>query len=83
MATHSSLLAWRLPWTEEPGGLQSTGPQSAEAADNNNGTVAATTEAKGPMDHPHGRRSSRKPLRRPRPRELRALLGAPGTPEWR
>ena len=24
MATHSSLLAWRIPWTEEPGGLQST-----------------------------------------------------------
>ena len=35
MATHSSILAWRVPWTEEPGGLQSlgshrvrTGPQS-------------------------------------------------------
>ena len=26
-ATHSSILAWRLPWTEEPGGLQSTGSQ--------------------------------------------------------
>ena len=25
MATHSSILAWRLPWTEEPGGLQPTG----------------------------------------------------------
>ena len=25
MTTHSSLLAWRIPWTEEPGGLQSTG----------------------------------------------------------
>jgi len=25
MATHSSLLAWRIPWTEEPGGLQSMG----------------------------------------------------------
>ena len=24
-ATHSSILAWRIPWTEEPGGLQSTG----------------------------------------------------------
>ena len=24
MATHSSVLAWRIPWTEEPGGLQST-----------------------------------------------------------
>ena len=27
MATHSSILAWRSPWTEEPGGLQSTGLQ--------------------------------------------------------
>ena len=25
MAAHSSILAWRIPWTEEPGGLQSTG----------------------------------------------------------
>ena len=25
MATHSSILAWRIPWTEEPGGLQSLG----------------------------------------------------------
>ena len=27
MATHSSILAWRSPWTEEPGGLQSMGSQ--------------------------------------------------------
>ena len=27
MATHSSTLAWRIPWTEEPGGLQSMGMQ--------------------------------------------------------
>ena len=26
-ATHSSILAWRIPWMEEPGGLQSTGSQ--------------------------------------------------------
>ena len=28
MTTHSSILAWRIPWTEEPGGLQSTGSRS-------------------------------------------------------
>ena len=28
METHSSILAWRIPWTEDPGGLQSTGSQS-------------------------------------------------------
>ena len=27
MATHSSILAWRIPWTEEPGGLWSMGSQ--------------------------------------------------------
>ena len=27
MAVHSSVLAWRIPWTEEPGGLQSMGSQ--------------------------------------------------------
>ena len=27
MATHSSILAWEIPWTEEPGGLQSVGSQ--------------------------------------------------------
>ena len=28
MATHSSILVWRIPWTEEPSGLQSMGSQS-------------------------------------------------------
>ena len=28
MATYSNILAWRIPWTEEPGGLQSLGSQS-------------------------------------------------------
>ena len=30
MATHSSILTWRIPWTEEPGGLQSMGLQRVE-----------------------------------------------------
>ena len=29
MATHSSILAWRIPWTEEPGGLQDLGLQKS------------------------------------------------------
>ena len=28
VAIHSNILAWKIPWTEEPGGLQSTGSQS-------------------------------------------------------
>ena len=31
MATHSSILAWRIPWTEESGGLQSLGSHMTEA----------------------------------------------------
>ena len=30
MATHSNIPAWRIPWTEEPGGLQSMGPQKSQ-----------------------------------------------------
>ena len=30
MATHSSILAWRIPWTEEPGELQSMGSQMSD-----------------------------------------------------
>ena len=30
MATHTSILAWRIPWTGDPGGLQSTGSQRVE-----------------------------------------------------
>ena len=30
MATHSSILVWKIPWTEEPGGLQSTGLQESD-----------------------------------------------------
>ena len=30
MATHSSILAWRIPWAEEPGGLQFMGSQTVK-----------------------------------------------------
>ena len=30
MAAHSNILAWRIPWTEEPGGLQSMGLQGVQ-----------------------------------------------------
>ena len=32
MATHSSTLAWEIPWTEEPGGLQSTESQESDVS---------------------------------------------------
>ena len=33
MATHSSILAWRIPWMEEPGGLQSMGLQESDTTE--------------------------------------------------
>ena len=33
MATHSSILAWRMPWTEEPGRRQSTGSQRVDTTE--------------------------------------------------
>ena len=33
MATHSSILAWRIPWTEEPCGLQSMGLQESDTTE--------------------------------------------------
>ena len=33
MATHTSILAWRIPWTEEPGGLQFTGSQESDTTE--------------------------------------------------
>ena len=33
MAIHSSILAWRIPWTEEPGGLQSMGSQESDTTE--------------------------------------------------
>ena len=40
MATHSSILAWRIPWTEEPGWLQSTGSQRVEQAHRSRNSIA-------------------------------------------
>ena len=33
MATHSSILAWKIPWTEEPGGLQSMGHKESDTTE--------------------------------------------------
>jgi len=39
MAAHCSILAWEIPWTEEPGGLQSTGSQSQTQLSNKTTTT--------------------------------------------
>ena len=46
MATHSSIFAWEIPWTEEPGGLQSMGSQEldmTELLNNNKNSIAQGT----------------------------------------
>ena len=43
MATYSSILAWRLPWTEEPGGLQFMGSQKSRTQLNDRTTTEELT----------------------------------------
>ena len=40
LATHSSILAWRIPWTEEPGRLQSMGSQKVRQDQSNQTTTS-------------------------------------------
>ena len=55
MATHSSNLAWEIPWTEEPGRLQSRGLQRSQTEQaNNNQRFRSST----PQDSPHFRGQS-------------------------
>ena len=62
MATHSSILAWEIAWTEEPGGLQSTGSQSVRH-DGNNWACApglpVTNHEPGLQDWPEAGSTSR------------------------
>ena len=42
MVTHSSILAWKIPWTEESGGLQSMGPKELDTTEQLGFTLVAT-----------------------------------------
>ena len=48
MAPHSNILAWRIPWTEEPGGLQSTGSQRV-GQDGSDGACTHTSAPNRPQ----------------------------------
>ena len=52
MATHTSILAWEIPWTEEPEGLQSMGSQKSQTQLNN----CTTTDTKRRYGHRHTQR---------------------------
>ena len=47
MATHSSILAWRFPWTEEPGGLQSKGCKESNMTAHTHMRMHAMKQRKG------------------------------------
>ena len=49
MATHCRILAWEIPWAEEPGGLQSKGSQESDTAEglNNNIPIASPWSRRG------------------------------------
>ena len=52
MATHSSTLAWRIPWTEEPGGLQSMGSHRVGLSDGSHTHTQAYGTVLHGTDHP-------------------------------
>ena len=47
MATHSSILVWRIPWTEEPGGLQSMGSRELDTTERPNLPITWSTQVEG------------------------------------
>ena len=69
MATHSSTLAWKIPWTEKPGRLQSMGSQSRTwLSDLLSAQVAATAHKRGWEELPHVWSQGQKPGGPPCPR---------------
>ena len=74
MATHSSILAWRIPWTEEPGRLQSLGLRESDM------TEQLST-------HSHSLSGNHlpahRPLQKPRPDSKQLKLGSVLKPELR
>ena len=52
MAPHSCTLAWKIPWSEEPGGLQSMGLQRAVHDLAHTGTYGSDLPRRGPSDTP-------------------------------
>ena len=56
MATHSSILAWRIPWMEEPGSLQSTGSQSRTRLSDFTHSMEKQTNRHREQTYGHGER---------------------------
>ena len=67
MATHSSILAWRIPWTQKPGGLQSMGSQRAGHSWATNTHIQFSSVVSDSL-RPHGLQHTRPPCPSPTPR---------------
>ena len=50
MATHSNILAWKIPWTEEPGGLQSMMLQVSDTTEQLSTNLAISASNQQPID---------------------------------
>ena len=63
MATHPSVLAWRIPWTEEPSGLRFRGREESDTPERSalhpGGPTLQAAEALKPPAHNHGAKSKR------------------------
>ena len=79
MATHSSILAWRIPWTEEPGVLQSMGLQKLDMTERLSTAYKLNLESSSERET---NQSSMQPSRKPNPQDLLQTLAALGTGIW-
>ena len=61
MASHSSIPAWRIPWTEEPGGLQSMGSQRVRHDSATNSTVQYVVPNAGDTEEKQGQKTKQEP----------------------
>ena len=77
MATHSSILAWRIPRTEEPGGLKSVGWQESDTPERLN------TQARGISWHPRSLSLTWAAVARTPAQDRRALAGVSSVLVWR
>ena len=63
MATHSSILAWRIPWTEEPEGLQSVGHRKLDTTESNLACTALGKKQSRRITYHHLKKTTQNPTK--------------------
>ena len=74
MATHSRTLAWRIPWTDEPGGLQSLGHKESDRTDLDTHKPLMRTDTARHLDQGPEHMTHEARLRIPDPRENKHVI---------